>query len=785
MILKQLLAPSLNGLTNGVATPMSVEALDFSPDGLKLLVKVSYLDSAYPGVLRSAVWVYDTVTSQYTISLNELVSTGISSFSAPNLSLAVYGNWGLSSQIVALLKDDAATNQSIGEGLNQLVVFRDGVLVQTDLVSSIAGVVANQPIINFKVTDNGRYIAFETAADNIGSDLDTNGVADIYLLDLQANTITRVTTANGVESSYATTLGDIIVDSQGVLNISFSSVGNFTTTVDNNLSNDVFVWKAPIGTNGLVSATSTMTLVSKVGTTAVTGDNSLLSLAGTFYDSVSPQLTLQDTNNATDVFLAVDSSVNVVSPTSTLLTGGDHLAAVSASGRYVALLTASSEIAGNTGAEQLVVVDTLGSGGYQVVSQVLGSPANESVLSPVLSANGAMIAFSTQATNLGAQINPDYPMQLFIGVFWNAPTFTAFASTVATGNEDSQIAITFANLQTQGNEADVDGTVDAFVIKAVSTGTLLIGVDAANASAWNAVTNNTVDATHIAYWTPVANANGTLNAFTAVAKDNGGLESATAVQATVSVTSVNDAPTFTAFASTVATGNEDSQIAITFANLQTQGNEADVDGTVDAFVIKAVSTGTLLIGTSAGTATAWNGSTNNTVDATHQAYWTPTANTNGVLNAFTAVAKDNSGLESATPVQATVSVANLNDAPTGTVTISGTLTQGQLLTAANTLVDADGLGAITYTWYASGTVNPIGTGNTFTLLQAQVGKTISVVASYTDSQGTAEVVSSSATSLVSAPANQTLTGTANIDILTGGAGNDIITGLGVCRTFHF
>ena len=69
------------------------------------------------------------------------------------------------------------------------------------------------------------------------------------------------------------------------------------------------------------------------------------------------------------------------------------------------LLKASSEIAGNTGAEQLVVVDTLGSGGYQVVSQVLRSPANDSALSPVLSANGAKIAFSTQATNLGAQVN--------------------------------------------------------------------------------------------------------------------------------------------------------------------------------------------------------------------------------------------------------------------------------------------------------------------------------------------------------------------------------------------
>jgi hypothetical protein len=242
-----------------------------------------------------------------------------------------------------------------------------------------------------------------------------------------------------------------------------------------------------------------------------------------------------------------------------------------------------------------------------------------------------------------------------------APTLTAFTTTVAIGNEDSQIAITFADLQAQGNEADVDGTVDAFVIKAVSAGSLKIGASADTATDWNASTNNTVDATHQAYWTPVANANGTLNAFTAVAKDNGGLESATAIQATVSVTAVNDIPTFTAFASKVASGNEDSQIAISFANLKAQGNEADVDGTVDAFVIKAVSTGSLKIGASADTATDWNASTNNTVDATHQAYWTPAANANGTLNAFTAVAKDNGGLLSATPVQAKVNVVPVRD----------------------------------------------------------------------------------------------------------------------------
>ena len=57
------------------------------------------------------------------------------------------------------------------------------------------------------------------------------------------------------------------------------------------------------------------------------------------------------------------------------------------------------------------------------------------------------------------------------------------------------------------------------------------------------------------------------------------------------------------------------------------------------------------------------------------------------------------------------------------------------MTAANTLADEDGLGAITYTWKADGST--VGTGATYTLTQAEVGKTITVEASYTDGQGTA------------------------------------------------
>ncbi len=126
--------------------------------------------------------------------------------------------------------------------------------------------------------------------------------------------------------------------------------------------------------------------------------------------------------------------------------------------------------------------------------------------------------------------------------------------------------------------------------------------------------------------------------------------------ATANVVNVNEVPTLTAFASTVASGNENNQIAVTFANLQSQGNDADVDGTVTSFVVKTLSAGILNIGTSAGTALAWATGTNDILDATHQAYWSSLANTSGNMDAFTVMAKDDGGLLSAIAIQAKVAV---------------------------------------------------------------------------------------------------------------------------------
>jgi 6-phosphogluconolactonase (cycloisomerase 2 family) len=58
----------------------------------------------------------------------------------------------------------------------------------------------------------------------------------------------------------------------------------------------------------------------------------------------------------------------------------------------------------------------------------------------------------------------------------------------------------------------------------------------------------------------------------------------------------------------------------------------------------------------------------------------------------------------------TVSVTNVNEVPSGVVSIAGTPQVGQTLTLSNTLADPDGLEAITYQWYRDG--QPIMLGGT-------------------------------------------------------------------------
>ena len=176
--------------------------------------------------------------------------------------------------------------------------------------------------------------------------------------------------------------------------------------------------------------------------------------------------------------------------------------------------------------------------------------------------------------------------------------------------------------------------------------------------------------------------------------------------------------------------------------------------------------------------------------------FTPTDNEVGLNLRVRAVYQDGNGVLEEV-FSAPQLVANVNDAPVGTVLISDTTpTETLTLTAANAFTDADGLTAavFTYQWERldGATWVQVGTASTvpqFTPTQAEVGHQLRVVVSYTDDHGTAETVTSAPTGIVgdffngNAAAN-TFNGTAGDDLALGNGGDDTLNGLAGSDTLN-
>ena len=95
-----------------------------------------------------------------------------------------------------------------------------------------------------------------------------------------------------------------------------------------------------------------------------------------------------------------------------------------------------------------------------------------------------------------------------------------------------------------------------------------------------------------------------------------------------------------------------------------------------------------------------------------------------------------------------------NSPATGQPTISGTAQVGEALTADITgIADQDGLenSAFTYQWLADAADIAGATGSTYTLVEADEGKTVKVRVSFTDDGGNDETLTSAATDSVAAP----------------------------------
>ena len=107
---------------------------------------------------------------------------------------------------------------------------------------------------------------------------------------------------------------------------------------------------------------------------------------------------------------------------------------------------------------------------------------------------------------------------------------------------------------------------------------------------------------------------------------------------------------------------------------------------------------------------------------------------------------DGQGTPESLTSDSTAVVTNVNDPPTGAVTVDGTAQENATLTAVTgTIADNDGLGAFSYQWLRDSVAISGATNDSYTLSAADVGAQITVTVSYTDGQGTPESLTSDST----------------------------------------
>ncbi|MEY4977088.1 MAG: hypothetical protein RIQ97_2283, partial [Pseudomonadota bacterium] len=109
---------------------------------------------------------------------------------------------------------------------------------------------------------------------------------------------------------------------------------------------------------------------------------------------------------------------------------------------------------------------------------------------------------------------------------------------------------------------------------------------------------------------------------------------------------------------------------------------------------------------------------------------------------------DGLGRQASRTSAATAAVADVNDPVQGTVTIGGTLRQGQTLTAQVALSDADGLGDLRYQWLVNDAPLAGATGAQLLLTPALAGQRVAVQVQYVDLQGHSESVRSATTGAI-------------------------------------
>lgn len=428
MVFFQLPSPDLSNLSLGGAVLRLLEASGFTADEKDLLVRGTYTDDGDPLFgLHYGVWLFNVDSSEYTVNFNELIAGETNAREIDVIQIQTSGN--ADNLFAIALVETKGTNET------RLVSIQNNQVISNNLVHNIYGEELDIKVEDFLLSDNGRFLAIQTSSEQLAAEdaPDTNDSSDIYLADLQNNSVTRVSYVGESEVTEPTYLKDIDIDGNTV-RIAFTTDAAFVSPSKTDLNSaiinsqvnhrsDAYLWSSAFDSNGL-TGDFLFELISKDIDGKASGfvdrDNNINIIdQGAVFTSSSEYIAENDINESSDSFY-VDEQGNLqrlILENNNELDSGSIFLSASDDGRFVGYLTVSPEISGSSGAQQLVVYDRQ-LDTTKVVSEN-GSMANNWVTGGVLSPTGQAVAFTSAADNLSEDSSVATAGNLYLSISEN------------------------------------------------------------------------------------------------------------------------------------------------------------------------------------------------------------------------------------------------------------------------------------------------------------------------------------------------------------------------------
>lgn len=304
-------------------------------------------------------------------------------------------------EVVAFVS--ASTDLVAGDSNGEPDVFVRDLAAATTVRASVAdgggGAEADGPSEAPALSEDGTRVAFASRAANLTAG-DTNAVFDVFVRDLSTGSTERASVSGAGAQANAESR-EPSISGDGTL-VAFSSLASNLVGGDSNGAFDIFVRDLSAGTTRRVSLTN-------AGLQA-NGDSTrpAISRDGRFvaFVSTATNLVPGDVNGVADVFvrdLAALSTARVSVGSGGL--GGDGASgrpSISADGRLVAFESAASNLVADdaNGASDVFVRDAVGGTTARASVAADGTEGAGQSVRPSISADGARVAFASNAANL-------------------------------------------------------------------------------------------------------------------------------------------------------------------------------------------------------------------------------------------------------------------------------------------------------------------------------------------------------------------------------------------------